>query len=80
MQSRNLFIALTVIMLVAVFINGAEALPAYIESSSFEKLSSLQKTPIGWFPTEIPKTKDYVEFIWDEEIAYKDKMSIYWYF
>jgi len=58
------------------FIRGAEAQTTYIESSSLEKLSSLQKSPIGWFKTEIPKTIEYVEFIWDEEISYKDKMSI----
>ena len=57
-------------------IDAAHGEEKFIQSSGFESLSSLQKTPAGWNKTEIPKYKDYVEFIWDTEISYKDQMSI----
>lgn len=76
MESRKLYFVFTIIILMVAIIDGVEAQTTYIDSSNFEKVSALQKSPTGWTPTEIPKTKDYVDFIWDEETFYKDKMSI----
>ena len=76
MKCRDLYFVLIVAFLMTGFKSGAEARTTYIESSSLEKLSSLQKSPTGWFKTEIPKTKEHIEFIWDEDTSYKDEMSI----
>ena len=68
-----------VIVLVAssvFFLNGVQGEKLFLGSSGFESLSSLQKSPTGWHKTEVPKTKDYVEFIWDNETVYKEQMSV----
>jgi len=68
-----LLILLTASSLIISDVQGEES---FIQSSGFESLSQLQKSPKGWFKTVIKKYSDYVDFIWDNETAYRDSMSI----
>jgi hypothetical protein len=73
---KNLVLVTVVVASTVLFISVVHGEEGFIQSSGFESLSSLQKTPAGWNKTEIFKYRDYVKFIWDKETCYKDQMSI----
>ena len=58
------------------FLGELQGKKQFLESTSFEADSSLQKAPAGWQNTIVTKFKDYFEFVWDDETAYKGEMSI----
>jgi len=43
---------------------------------SFESQSTFQKTPSDWFPTIVPRTKEFVDFEWDDQVAYDGNRSV----
>ncbi len=55
---------------------GCQKSTVFLSNGGFEPQSSLQKTPTGWFPTEVPQTRDFVDFIWDNETYYRGKRSV----
>jgi hypothetical protein len=73
---KSLVLVAVLVASPVLFIGVVRGEEGFIQSSGFESLSSLQKTPAGWNKTVVPKYKDYVEFIWDTETFYKDQMSI----
>jgi len=42
----------------------------------FEQQSELQKSPADWFATEVPETKEFVRFEWDDRIAHTGERSV----
>lgn len=71
-----LCITLTLVVAVTLSVYATENQTNYLESNGLEKVSSLQKKPAGWKSTEIPKTKEFVEFTWDDEHSYKADRSL----
>jgi hypothetical protein len=76
--SRHKALDLLIVLIAssALLISVVQGKERFLQSSSFESLSPLQKTPTGWYMTVIPEYSDYMDFIWDKETSYKDKMSI----
>ena len=74
-RNRGLALMLALIAF-SLFAREIQGQDKFLQSSGFESLSPLQKTPIGWYMTVVPEYSNYVDFIWDKESSYKDKMSI----
>ena len=45
-------------------------------SGDFERQTELQKSPNGWHPTVVPRLKDFVNFEWDDQVAYSGERSL----
>jgi hypothetical protein len=79
MRTRRGTTVSVMIALVAGAAAMTQAIPpetVFLESTGFESLSPLQKTPAGWHATEIEHTGKYVDFIWDSTTSYGGRMSV----
>jgi hypothetical protein len=47
-----------------------------LQNGGFEPLSDVEKSPSGWYATELPQTKDYVAFTWDDSVKHSGRRSV----
>jgi hypothetical protein len=76
MKSLIPLLALVLIISLTFQNHAEEPKTRYLESNNLEKVSSLQKQPAGWHSTDIPKTKEFVDFVWDKKHFYKADRSL----
>ncbi len=70
------WLTLVVVLSLTVQLHAENTKTRYLESNGFEKISALQKQPTGWKSTVIEKTKDFVEFSWDDVTSYQGERSL----
>lgn len=47
-----------------------------LQNGGFEPLSDVQKSPAGWFATQLPHTKESVTFTWDDQVVHSGQRSV----
>jgi hypothetical protein len=50
--------------------------PGLVTEGDFEPLSEFEGVPSGWSATSVPHTADFVDFVWDREVAHSGERSI----
>ena len=75
-QMKKFLVGIMLIVFSVIFVYGCNKSKDFLDNGGFEPQSSLQKTPTGWYFTEMPKTKDFVKSVWDSEIFYRGKRSV----
>jgi len=74
--SKRLSIVLAIVSVVVVALGGCSKQPELLVGGSFESQSEFQKTPGDWYPTVLPHTKEFVGFVWDDQVAYAGNRSV----
>ncbi|RLE31342.1 MAG: hypothetical protein DRJ61_11490 [Acidobacteria bacterium] len=75
-MSKGSSIALVVMSVFVVALGGCSKQPELLVGGGFESQSEFQKTPGDWYPTVLPRTKEFVDFAWDDQVAYTGKRSV----
>ena len=60
----------------ALCLGCADRAPELVTEGDFEPLSAFEGVTSGWEATSVARTADYVEFIWDREVARTGDRSI----
>jgi len=47
-----------------------------LANGGFEPQSDLQKSPVDWYATVLPDTKEFVDFEWDDQVVHTGKRSV----
>lgn len=55
---------------------GCSTKPHLLANGGFEPQSALEKRPGDWYATELPHTKEFVSFEWDERVVHTGKRSV----
>ena len=75
MSKKSLIVIAFVVAVVV--IGGCGSKPSeLLVGGSFEPQSTFQKTPDDWYPTVLPHTKEFVDFEWDDQVAYAGNRSV----
>jgi hypothetical protein len=51
-------------------------LPNLVQNGDYESPAEYQTIPIDWHATEVPDTKEYTKFAWDDQIAHSGGHSV----
>lgn len=74
---KAVFYGAVLIVFLGLIVSGCEReSDSLVDNGGFESLSSIEKTPTGWRYTELPGTRDFVDFIWDEETCFGGDRSV----
>ena len=63
-------------IVVMMLLGGCSKCENLLLGGGFEQQSELQKSPAGWFATEVSHTKEFVTFEWDDEKAHGGERSV----
>ena len=75
-MSKGLSITLAIMSAVVVALGGCSEQSELLVGGGFESRSEFEKTPGDWFPTQLPHTKEFVDFVWDDQVAYEGSRSV----
>jgi len=67
---------MAVVACIAMSVGGCGETPTLLTNGGFEPQSELQKSPADWYATEVPRTKEYVTFEWDDQVVHSGKRSV----
>lgn len=74
--SRRSLIVIAIVGAAVAAIGGCSEPSELLVGGGFESQSTFEKTPGDWYPTVVPHTKEYVDFEWDDEVAYSGDRSV----
>jgi len=64
------------VVCMSMLVGGCATPPNLLANGDFEPQTELQRTPTDWYATEVPDTKDFVSFKWDDQVAHTGKRSV----
>jgi hypothetical protein len=67
---------LVAVVSVVLALGGCAGQHELLNYGGFEQKSNFQKTPGDWYPTIMPATQDFVDFEWDDQVAYSGNRSV----
>ena len=75
-MSRRSLIVIAIVGATVVATGGCSKPPELLFSDGYEMQSEFQRTPGDWFPTVVPRNKEFVDFEWDDQVAYAGNRSV----
>ncbi|MCP4145928.1 MAG: hypothetical protein GY752_11680 [bacterium] len=75
MNKKSLIVMAIMCVVVVAGGCGSETSELSIDGS-FESISTFEKTPNDWYPTIVTRTKEFVDFEWDNQVAYVGNRSV----
>jgi hypothetical protein len=75
-MNKGMLILVAMVACILMSVGGCSTKPDLLVNGGFEPQSALQKSIGDWYATELPRTKEFVSFEWDDQVVHTGKRSV----
>ena len=75
-MSKGMLILVAMEVCLLMYVGGCSTTPDLLANGGFEAHTELQRSPADWYATELPHTREFVSFEWDDQVVHTGKRSV----